>query len=399
MSVAAFPRPAENLGSPPSPHRFNYRLTEGALGVHCCCQRAAGLSSILYMETRFLGRSGLRTSVLSFGTMTFGGQGRFEAMGSTQAEEAQRLVELCIDSGVNLFDTADIYSNGASEEILGRALGNKRKQVLVATKAFARMGMGPNELGLTRHHLIEACEESLKRLATDYIDLYQVHSFDSFTPLEETLRALDSLVRTGKVRYVGCSNYAGWQLMKAISVSERDGLEPYISQQINYSLLAREAEHELIPLALDQRLGVLVWSPLQFGLLSGKYRRGDSAPAGTRLNALEAPGTIDRERLHQIVGLLDEIAKAHNASTAQAALNWLKARPAVTSIIVGARTESQLRDNLAAAGWSLTPEELKRLDDASAVPLPYPYWHQQKYGAERNPGLEALAHRDWRSGL
>jgi aryl-alcohol dehydrogenase-like predicted oxidoreductase len=350
------------------------------------------------METRFLGRSGLRTSVLSFGTMTFGGRGRHEAMGSTQGDEARRLVDICIEVGVNLFDTADIYSNGASEEVLGQALGNKRKQVLVATKAFSRMGAGSNDLGLSRSHLIEACEASLRRLGTDYIDLYQVHSFDVLTPLEETLRALDDLVRTGKVRYLGCSNYASWQVMKALAITERKGWDRYVSQQINYSLLAREAEHELIPLGLDQGLGVLVWSPLHFGLLSGKYRRDQPKPSQTRLDTLDAPGTVDWERLYRTVDTLQEIATAHKASVAQAALNWLKARPAVTSVIIGARNEDQLRDNLAAANWSLTPDEVKKLEAVSATPLPYPHWHQQKYGAERNPNLEFLARQDWRFG-
>src|SRR6185369_2799832 len=244
------------------------------------------------MEYRILGSSGLEVSVLSFGTMTLGGEGRFAAMGNVQVEEARRQVELCIEAGVNLFDTADIYSFGKSEEVLGQALGAKRKDIVLATKGFVRLGPGTNQAGLSRKHLVEACEASLRRLGTDYIDLYQAHNFDSLTPLDETLRAFDDLVRSGKVRYIGCSNYGGWQLMKSLAISERLGISRYISQQINYSLLARDAEHELIPAGLDQRVGVMAWSPLQFGLLSGKFRRGQARPAEARLNTLDAPGTI-----------------------------------------------------------------------------------------------------------
>lgn len=340
------------------------------------------------MEYRFLGSSGLEVSVLSFGTMTLGGEGRFAAMGNVQVEEATRLVDICLEAGVNLFDTADIYSFGKSEEVLGKALGSRRKDIVLATKVFNRLEPGPNNVGLSRLHIIKACEDSLRRLGTDYIDLYQVHTFDSLTPLDETLRALDDLVRAGKVRYIGCSNYSGWHLMKAHSVADRLGLHRYISQQINYSLLARDAEHELVPAGLDQRTGIMAWSPLHFGLLSGKFRRGQPRPSESRLNSLDAPGTVDEERLYKIVDALDEIAAARGVSVAQVALNWLMRKPCVDTVIIGARNEQQLRDNLAAAAWSLTDAEVERLDEVSALPLPYPYWHQQKFGFERNPPLK-----------
>jgi aryl-alcohol dehydrogenase-like predicted oxidoreductase len=312
-------------------------------------------------------------------------------MGNIQAEEARRLVDLCLEAGVNLFDTADIYSNGASEEILGKALGSRRTSILVATKAFSRMGPGPNDVGLTRHHLMEACHASLRRLETDYIDLYQVHNFDSLAPMEETLRALDDLVHQGKVRYIGCSNYSGWQLMKALGISDRLNLVRYVSQQIYYSLVAREAEHELVPLGLDQQIGILVWSPLAFGFLSGKFRRGQPEPGDTRRARLGQPGAMDLDRGYAVVELLHEIAQARQASPAQVAINYLRHKPGVTSIIIGARNEAQLCDNLAAAGWTMTDEEMKRLDKLTAVPLPYPHWHQLQFAAERNPALAARA--------
>lgn len=341
------------------------------------------------MEMRFLGKSGLKVSVLSFGTLTFGGSDNFFGqIGSTQLDEAQRLVDICLEAGVNLFDTADVYSHGRSEEILGKALGKRRQNVLVATKAYGRMGEGANDVGLSRYHLIRACEDSLRRLGTDYIDLYQVHGFDALTPLEETLRALDDLVRSGKVRYIGCSNYSGWHLMKALCVSEREGLERYVSQQVYYSLVARELEYELIPLSIDQGIGILVWSPLAFGFLSGKYRREQAEPEGTRRSQLGDVATFDLEKGYDIVEALDEVAKAHNVTIAQAALNWLLRRSGVTSVIIGARNEQQLRDNLGAAQWEMTPEEMQRLNEVSAVPAIYPYWHQRKYGAERIPPLD-----------
>ncbi len=337
------------------------------------------------MEYRTLGASGLEVSVLSFGTMTLGGEGRFAAMGNVQVEEARRHVEICIESGVNLFDTADIYSFGKSEEVLGQALGPRRKEIVLATKVFARLEPGPNKTGLSRRHIIEACEASLRRLRTDYIDLYQAHNFDSLTPLEETLRAFDDLIRAGKIRYAGCSNYSGWQLMKALATSDRLGLNRYVSQQINYSLLARESELELVPAGLDQRAGIMAWSPLQFGLLSGKFRRGDAKPAESRLNSLEAPGAVDEERLYRIVDALTQIASGRGVSVAQTALNWVMRKPGVDTVIIGARNEKQLRDNLAAANWALADGEVERLDEVSAIPLPYPYWHQQKFAGERNP--------------
>jgi aryl-alcohol dehydrogenase-like predicted oxidoreductase len=337
------------------------------------------------MECRLLGASGLEVSVLSFGTMTLGGQGRFAAMGNVQVEEARRLVEICMDAGVNLFDTADMYSAGKSEEVLGKALGARRKDVVLASKVFFRLQPGANKNGLSRRHILDSCDASLRRLGTDYIDLFQAHNFDSLTPLDETLRAFDDLIRAGKIRYAGCSNYAGWQLMKALSVSERLGISRYISQQINYSLVARDAEHELVAAGIDQRVGILVWSPLQGGLLSGKFRRGQAKPAESRLNTLEAPGTVNEERLYKIVDALAEIAGQREVSIAQAALNWVMRKPGVDTVIIGARNEQQLRDNLAAATWTLTDADMERLDEVSALPLPYPYWHQRKFAGDRNP--------------
>jgi aryl-alcohol dehydrogenase-like predicted oxidoreductase len=337
------------------------------------------------MEYRLLGSSGLEVSVLSFGTMTLGGEGRFAAMGSVQGEEARRQIEICIEAGVNLFDTADIYSSGKSEEVLGQALGARRKDIVLATKVFVRLEPGANRAGLSRRHILEACEASLRRLGTDYIDLYQAHNFDSLTPLDETLRAFEDLIRAGKIRYAGCSNYSGWQLLKALSISDRLGIPRYISQQINYSLLARDAEHELVPAGIDQRTGIMVWSPLQFGLLSGKFRRGQAKPSESRLNSLDAPGAVDEERLYRIVDALAEIAARREVSISQAALNWVMRKPGVDTVIVGARNEPQLRDNLAAANWTLTDAEVERLDDAGALPLPYPYWHQRKFAGDRNP--------------
>jgi len=337
------------------------------------------------MEYRLLGSSGLEVSVLSFGTMTLGGEGRFAAMGNVQVEEARRQVEICIEAGVNLFDTADIYSFGKSEEVLGKALGTRRKDIVLATKVFVRLEPGTNKAGLSRRHIVEACEASLRRLGTDYIDLYQAHNFDSLTPLDETLRAFDKLILAGKIRYAGCSNYSGWQLMKAQSIADRLGISRYISQQINYSLLARDAEHELVPAGLDQKTGIMAWSPLQFGLLSGKFGRGHAKPLESRLNSLDAPGTVDEERLYRIVEVLAGIASARGVSVAQVALNWVMRKPGVDTVIIGARNEQQLRDNLAAATWALTDGEVENLDQVSAVPLPYPYWHQQKFAGDRNP--------------
>ena len=336
------------------------------------------------MRYRQLGASGLRVSVLTMGTMTFGGTGGFASVGSTDPDGARRQLDRCLEAGINLVDTADVYSGGLSEEIVGQALEGRRDDVLLATKARMPMGDGPNDAGLSRHHLVSGCEASLRRLRTDHIDLYQVHEWDGQTPLEETLRALDDLVHAGKVRYVGCSNYAGWQLMKALGIAERQRLTRFVSQQIHYTLQAREAEYELLPIALDQGLGVLVWSPLAGGLLSGKYRRGEPAPAGSRLlSGWDEPPVRDQELLYDIVEVVVEVAKDRGASPAQVALAWLLERPAVTSLIIGARTEEQLADNLGAADLSLTPEELARLEEVSRPPLLYPYWHQAKTAADR----------------
>jgi aryl-alcohol dehydrogenase-like predicted oxidoreductase len=282
-------------------------------------------------------------------------------------------------------DTTDVYSQGLSEEILGEALGSKRDRVVLATKVRGRMGEGPNDVGLSRHHIVQACEASLRRLGTDWIDLYQVHGWDSLTPLEETLDALDSLVRAGKVRYIGCSNYSAWHLMKALSISERESFERFTIQQVHYSLVSRELEHELVPLALDQGVGILVWSPLSGGFLSGKFRRGESAPEETRRAALGTPGAFDEEQGFRILDVVHEIVEDRGVSVAQVALNWLRAKPGVTSVIVGARTDAQLRDNLAAASWELSPDEMRRLDAVSERPLPYPYWHQRQFAADRMP--------------
>ena len=340
------------------------------------------------MEYRFLGASGLEVSTISLGTMTMGGEGRFAAMGNVQVQEATRFVDLCLDAGVNLFDTADIYSIGKSEEVLGKALGSRRKNIVLATKVYNRLENGTNKAGLSRHRIVEGCEESLRRLGTDYIDLYQSHTFDTFTPLEETLAAYDDLIRAGKVRYIGCSNYAGWQVMKAVATSERLGIARYVSQQINYSLVARDAEHDLIAVGLDQKVGVMVWSPLQAGLLSGKFRRGGEKPSESRLNTMDTPGYIDWERLYRIVDALEGIAKERGVSVAQVALNWVTRKPSVDTVIIGARNEKQLADNLAAATWQLSDEEVIKLDEVSALPLPYPHWHQQKFGSERNPAAK-----------
>ncbi len=336
------------------------------------------------MEYRALGKSGLRVSVLTMGTMTFGGRGGFAQVGSTDVEQARRQVDMCLDAGVNLVDTANVYSGGLSEEIVGEVLTGRRDQVLLATKVRMTMGRGPNDAGLSRHHIITGCEASLRRLGTDYIDLYQVHEWDGQTPLEETLEALDLLVRSGKVRYVGASNYASWQLMKALGTAERLGLPKFVSQQIYYSLQGREAEYELVPLAVDQGLGILVWSPLAGGLLSGKYRRGQQPPAGSRqLTDWGEPPVYDQEGLYDIIEVLVKIAGQRGVSAAQVALAYTLAKPAVTSLVIGARTEEQLADNLAAASLTLSDDERAQLDTVSAPPLLYPYWHQAKTARDR----------------
>lgn len=336
------------------------------------------------MEYRQLGRSGLRVSVLTLGTMTFGGTGAFAKTGDTDAAGALRLVDVALDAGINLYDTANIYSWGVSEEILGQALRGRRDAVLVTTKARMKMGEGPNDAGLSRHHLIAACEASLRRLGTDWIDLYQLHEWDGQTPLDETLEALDTLVRSGKVRYVGCSNYSGWHLMKALAISDARGWQRFVSQQIHYTLEAREAEYELVPVAVDQGVGIMVWGPLAGGLLSGKYRRGEPYPAGSRhLNEWGEPPIRDEARLYDIIEVLVAIAAERGVSAAQVALAWLLGRPGVCTLVIGARTEAQLQGNLGAAELTLTADERTRLDKVSALPLLYPYWHQARTSADR----------------
>jgi aryl-alcohol dehydrogenase-like predicted oxidoreductase len=336
------------------------------------------------MEYRQLGRSGLRVSVLTLGTMTFGGTGWASAVGSTGIDGAKRQVSMCLDAGVNLIDTADVYSAGLSEEILGEAIDGMRDEVLVASKVRMPMGEGPNDAGLSRHHILRGCEATLRRLRTDYLDLYQVHEWDGHTPLEETLSALDFLVRSGKVRYIGASNYAAWQLMKALGRAERDGLARFVSTQMYYSLQARDIEYEVVPLAIDQGLGILVWSPLAGGLLSGKYRRGQDAPAGSRhLGDWSEPPIHDEDKLYDTIEALVTIGDGHGVSAAQVALAYLLRKPAVTSLIVGARTDVQLADNLAAANLELGDDEVDRLDAVSAMPLLYPYWHQANTSSDR----------------
>ncbi|OWV91600.1 aldo/keto reductase [Rhizobium sp. R72] len=337
------------------------------------------------MEYRLLGRSGLKVSTVTMGTMTFGGQGWAKMVGDLGVTEARRLVDICLDAGVNLIDTADVYSQGVCEEILGEIIGGPRKNgVLIATKARFPMGEGPNDVGSSRYHLINACEASLRRMKTDVIDLYQLHEWDGQTPLEETMEALDTLVRQGKVRYVGCSNFSGWHIMKALGVSEREKRERFVSQQIHYTLEARDAEYELLPISIDQGLGVLVWSPLAAGLLSGKHRRNQAAPEGSRQFAgWTEPPIRDENRLWNIVETLVAIADDRAVSAAQVALAWLIGRKAVTSVIIGGRTEAQFKDNLAAAELKLTEDERKRLDAVSLPPVLYPYWHQLNTAKDR----------------
>lgn len=339
------------------------------------------------MEYRQLGHSGLRVSTLTLGTMGFGGRGNFAKVGTAEVAEARQQIELALDHGVNLIDTADMYSAGRSEEIVGEVLGGigaRRDGVLVASKVRASMGDGPNDAGLSRHHITEGAEASLRRLRTDHIDLYQCHGWDGQTPLEETLRALDDLVRSGKVRYVGCSNFSAWHLMKALGISDREQLDRFVSEQIHYSPQCRDVESELIPAAVDQGLGVLVWSPLAGGLLSGKYRRGQPATDGGRqLQDWGEPPVHDEDKLYDIIDVLVDIGDARGVSAAQVTLAWLLDRPAVTSLVIGARTQEQLADNLAAADLTLTDVERKRIDDVSGVPLLYPYWHQAANASEQ----------------
>ncbi len=338
------------------------------------------------MEFRQLGGSGLKVPVLSFGTGTFGGVTElFKAWGATDVAEAKRLVDICLDAGVNLFDTADVYSRGASEEILGKAIEGKRDQVIISTKATFSFDGGPNDKGSSRYHLIKACDASLKRLGVDHIDIYHMHGFDAITPIEEVLSTLDTLVKSGKVRYIACSNFSGWHLMKSLAISDRYGWERYVCQQSYYSLIGREFEWELMPLGLDQRVGTMVWSPLGWGRLTGKIRRGTGLPETSRLHkSAEWGPPVDDEYLFKVIDALDEVSKETGKTVPAVALNWLLQRPTVASIIIGARNEEQLKQNLDAATWNLTKEQVEKLDKASATNKIYPYWHQAQF-IERNP--------------
>ncbi|MFP3558544.1 aldo/keto reductase [Paraburkholderia sp. SIMBA_049] len=336
------------------------------------------------MEYRQLGSTGLRVSKISLGTMTFGLQAD-RAIGSVGIEDARNFIAQCVDVGVNLIDTADVYGKGESESVIGEAMGSKRSEVLIATKLGGTMAAGPNERGSSRHHIISSCEASLKRLRTDHIDLYQLHKWDGMTPLEETMEAMDRLVRDGKVRYIGCSNFSSWHTMKAQQVSSSRGWTPLVSQQIHYTLQAREAEFELVPMGIDQGLGVLVWGPIAGGLLSGKFRRGQGGPEGSRHFGREwhEPPIHDENRLFDIVDVLVDIAEARGCTAARVAIAWLLYQPGVTSVLIGGRSTSQFADNLAAAELELSFEELSRLETASRPKLPYPYWHQAWTSAER----------------
>src|SRR5450432_2178561 len=339
------------------------------------------------MEYRRLGLSGLTVPALSFGTGTFGGVGRLAAWGSTDATEARRLVDICLDAGVSMFDTANVYSLGESERVLGQDIKGRRDRVLISTKATFRFGDGPNDVGSSRWHLVRGLEASLKRLGTDHIDLFQLHAFDALTPIEEVLSTLDTLVRAGKIRYIGCSNFSGWHLMKSLAISEKYGLPRYVAHQAYYSLIGRDYEWELMPLGLDQRVSAIVWSPLGWGRLTGKIRRGAPPPEKSRLSGKasnDAGPKVDDEYLFKVVDGIDAVAAETGKTVPQIALNWLLQRPTVASVIVGARNEEQLRQNLGAVGWNLSSDQIAKLDAASAVTPVYPYWHQVQF-ADRNP--------------
>jgi aryl-alcohol dehydrogenase-like predicted oxidoreductase len=339
------------------------------------------------MEYRYLGASGFRVPALSFGTGTFGGRGEFfAAWGATDVAEASRLIDICLDAGLTMFDSADIYSGGAAEEVLGQAIkGRPRDSLIISTKATFRASKAPNDVGSSRAHLITAIEKSLKRLGTDYIDLFQLHGFDAKTPVEETISTLDTLVKAGKIRYIGVSNFSGWHLMKSLAAADRMGATRYVANQTYYSLIGRDYEWELMPLAIDQGLGAVVWSPLGWGRLTGKIRRGAALPAESRLHKTAAFGPpVDDEYVYRVVDALDAVAEETGKSIPQIALNWLLTRPTVATVVVGARNEAQLQQNLGAVGWTLTPAQVAVLDAASKVTLPYPYWHQAGF-AERNP--------------
>ena len=340
------------------------------------------------MEFRHLGRSGFKVPVLSLGTGTFGGKGDFfSAWGASDVAEATRLVDVALEAGLNMFDTADVYSGGAAEQILGAAIKGRRDRVIISTKGTFRAGDGPNDVGSSRFHLIRAVEGSLRRLGTDYIDLYQLHGFDAATPVEETLRTLDDLVRAGKIRYLGVSNFSGWHLMKSLAVADRYGFTRYVANQTYYSLVGRDYEWELMPLGLDQGVGAVVWSPLGWGRLTGKIRRGQPKPEVSRLNSalvIKNGPQVDDEHLFAVVDALESVAQETGKSVPQVAINWLLQRPTVANVIIGARTEEQLRQNLGAVGWHLATAQVARLDAASVRPKVYPYWHQAGL-AERNP--------------
>lgn len=340
------------------------------------------------MEYNQLGASGLKVPALTYGTGTFGGKGDFfKAWGASDVAEATRLVDICLDAGLTMFDSADVYSGGVAEEILGEAIKGRRDEVLISTKATFRSGGGPNDVGSSRFHLIRAVDASLKRLGTDYIDLFQLHGFDAVTPIEETIDTLDGLVKLGKIRYLGCSNFSGWHLMKSLAASEKYGKSRYVAHQAYYSLVGRDYEWELMPLGVDQGVGAMVWSPLGWGRLTGKIRRGAPRPEASRLNdqrVADAGPQVDDEYLYNVVDVLDAIAAETGKTVPQVALNWLLQRPTVASVIIGARNEEQLRQNLGAVGWNLTTEQISILDKVSARPAPYPYWHQQGF-EERNP--------------
>jgi aryl-alcohol dehydrogenase-like predicted oxidoreductase len=339
------------------------------------------------MEYRLLGGSGLKVSALSFGTATFGGTNEFfSAWGATEVDEARRLIDICFDSGVNLFDTANGYSDGRSEEVLGKALEGKRDKALISTKSAFPTGPGPNDEGSSRHHLRGALEDSLRRLGTDYIDIYHLHGFDALTPIEEVQDTLNTFVREGKVRYIACSNFSGWHLMKSLAVAERYGWTRFVAHQVYYSLIGREYEWELMPLGLDQKVGALIWSPLGWGRLTGKLRRGQPLPQVSRLHKTKEQGPqVDDEFLYTVVDALDKVAAETGKTVPQVALNWLLQRPTVSSVIVGARNEEQLRQNLGAVGWNLTEAQVAALDKASEQKIAYPYWHQRFFFSDRNP--------------
>jgi aryl-alcohol dehydrogenase-like predicted oxidoreductase len=341
------------------------------------------------MEYRILGNSGFKVPVLTLGTGTFGGANNefFKVWGTTGPEEATRLVDICLEAGLTMFDTADVYSNGHSEEVLGAAIKGRRDKVLISTKATFPMGEGPNDLGSSRFHLIKAIDASLRRLGTDYIDLFQLHGYDAITPQEEVLGTLTDMIRAGKIRYIGCSNFSGWHLMKSIAVAEKYGLARHVAHQAYYSLIGREYEWELMPLALEQKVGTVVWSPLGWGRLTGKIRRGQPLPEVTRQKSQlsnDMGPQVDQEYLFKVVDALDAVAQETGKTVAQVALNWLLQRPTVSTLIIGARNEEQLRQNLGAVGWNLTAEQVAKLEAASAVPPIYPYWHQKMFPM-RNP--------------